>query len=410
MELFMKNLKNKELLLMIVIYLFIAILFYVNNATLFINIINPLFWSGIIIFYLCRIKRVQIRRENDEYKNYEKLPNKCIKKVYIRGKNNKKYYICTTLISLAYICIYFSLGIILGFSKSPYNHNIINIIKNILIQVLPIIGIELTRILVISRNKNNRSLIATATILLILIEINYKNLIDIFTNKKELFEYMCQEIIPIIANGILYTYLTLKTSSKSSLIYRVIVKLTILLSPILPNLDWFVLGSLNVLTPTIIYFFYKYTFTNEKRDIRKRTQNIYNKLSFIIAITFSITLVCFMLGLFKYEPIAILSNSMSPIFSRGDIVIFKKVSDEELQELPINSIIVYSKQDQNIAHGIIDKIEKNGKIYYQTKGINNEEPDMKLVETEQIKGIYVFHIKYMGYPSIWLYDYFNLEK
>ena len=26
---------------------------------------------------------------------------------------------------------------------------------------------------------------------------------------------------------------------------------------------------------------------------------------------------------------------------------------------------------------------------------------------EQISGMYVFHVKYIGFPSIWLYEYFN---
>ena len=96
---------------------------------------------------------------------------------------------------------------------------------------------------------------------------------------------------------------------------------------------------------------------------------------------------------------------MAQTFVRGDVVIFEKISNKE--DIPINSIIIYSFGEQNIAHRVVDKIEKNNTVMYQTKGDNNNAPDTDLVPIEKIKGIYVFHIKYIGFPSIWLYDYFN---
>lgn len=114
-----------------------------------------------------------------------------------------------------------------------------------------------------------------------------------------------------------------------------------------------------------------------------------------------------MIGTFKYEPITILSNSMKPNFERGDVVIFKKMNNRELRQISINEIIIYSIGEQNIAHRIIDKIEKNDTVIYQTKGDSNNISDKILVQTDQIKGKYKFHIKYIGFPAIWLYEFFN---
>lgn len=117
--------------------------------------------------------------------------------------------------------------------------------------------------------------------------------------------------------------------------------------------------------------------------------------------------ICFSLGLFKYEPITILSNSMTPIFNKADIVIYKKLNEKELNNIKINDIIIYTMEDKNIIHRVINIIKETGTIKYQTKGDSNDVPDTKLVEINQIKGIYVFHIKYIGFPSVWLYEYFN---
>ena len=114
-----------------------------------------------------------------------------------------------------------------------------------------------------------------------------------------------------------------------------------------------------------------------------------------------------MLGFFKYRPISIMSNSMFPVYKRGDVVIFKKV--ENVEKIPKGAILIYNNGKKNIAHRISQVIKTNGKVSYQTKGDNNMNSDKELVKTNQILGVYSFHIKYIGFPSIWLYEYFNYK-
>lgn len=130
------------------------------------------------------------------------------------------------------------------------------------------------------------------------------------------------------------------------------------------------------------------------------------KIVTAITLILAILLILFMLDAFQYEPIAILSNSMSPAFNRGDVVIFKKLKDDELKELSNYSTIIYKIDEQYIAHRIVNKIEENGTTLFQTKGDNNNAPDFDLVQISQIKGVYAFHIKYIGFPTVWLHDYF----
>ena len=347
------------------------------------NIIKPLFWLCIVIYFIFSKKYIRLRQKN-------------------------KYYLYSTIMSAFYIIVYFSLGIYFGYAKSPYKHHISSIIKNIFIQIIPIIGIELARTIIIIKNKDNKKIIYLTTIILILLEINYKTIIDTFQNKEEFFKYTCQIIIPTIINGILFTYLTAKTQYVTSLVYRINIELVKLLTPILPNLDWFVSSSVEILAPAIIYLIYRYGFVKQREDVRHKKQNTSYKLNYIITIIASLLLICFMTGIFKYEPITILSDSMTPIFEKGDMVIYKKLTPEEIKELPINTIILYTKQDRNIVHRIVKKIVNGNNVLFETKGDNNNKADMELVEIEEIKGVYVFHIKYMGYPSVLLNYYFSL--
>lgn len=376
----MKYIKNKGLIINF-FYLFITIYFMTKDAILYTNIINPIYW-GIVFLYL-------------------------IRNVKIRLSINKRQLIYFIVIVFITSVIYMMLGCIYGFSKTPYSHKIIPIIKNILVQIIPIIGIETLRMATVTKNKNNKLLVVIITILLIFLQINYNILFDLHSNKEEMFRYICSTVVSIIICNIIYTYFILKNMYLFALSYRVLERLFLLLVPISPNVDWYVIGSSSILLPIFMYLLFKYKFLKEKEDIRKRKENFLGKLNYIITFILSIILVCFMLGLFKYEPICILSNSMIPTYEQGDVVIFKKVSNDELSNIPKNAIIVYTKEDKNIAHRVINVIKVDGSVLYQTKGDSNNTPDTDLVQIEQIKGIYVSHIKYIGFPSVWLYYYFH---
>ena len=380
-------LKCKNMLIIITLYMFANIFLIVKNNTIYTNIINPLFWCLIIIYLFFYMKNC-----------------------YIRNSGNRKYLINIVIISCIQVIVYFYLGFIFGFAKNPYYNNII---KNIFIYIIPIIGMEMTRGILVIQNKSNKFVIIFLTIILFLININYSVILNLSYSKEHLFQYICSYIFPSISVNILYTYLSIIGSYFLSMTLRLIYRLILILLPILPNTDWFVTGSLGTLSPFIIYVIFKFKLTKEKNVAKKKHcifYNAFSKISYIVTLILAITLICFMLGVFKYEPIVILSNSMNTIFCRGDAVIYKKLTDSELKQIPVYSIIVYTIGKQNVAHRIISITKENDTVFYQTKGDSNNVPDTHLVSPNQIKGVYLFHIKYIGFPSVWLYDYFNSEK
>ncbi len=380
----LNNIKEKKLLILIISYLIITILLSFNYYHLYINTINPLFFL-IIIFYSI----------------YE------LKKSYIRFKDSNNYNFKMFIIVIIYLVFLFNLGFIIGYARSPYSHTIRGIIKNIYQLVIPIIGIELIRGILIVKNRNNKGLIFLITLILILLEVNYWALFSNINNPERFFQYFCSTILPLIFSSSVYSYLCYHTSYKLPLIFRIFEIAFQLLLPIYPNINWFVTGSIGIIVPIIIFFLFKYRYFKIKNNDRKMKSN---KFGMAFSIIFAIFLVAFMLGFFKYEMVAILSNSMYPSYERGDIVIYEKINDLELQNIPNNSIIVYTIGNQIIAHRIVDVVEENGTIKYRTKGDYNNAPDSRLVSLEQIKGVYVLHIKYLGFPAVWLNEFFNKEE
>lgn len=280
-------------------------------------------------------------------------------------------------------------------------------INLIIVQILFAIFIENTRRIVVNKNRNNKLALVIVTIVIILIEFNYKEIIMILHYKQKLFRYVCSTIIPIIISNILYTYLATKGFYKFNLVYRIFVSVSMIIIEKFLKFDWFIAGSYKIISSAIIYFIVKYKFVNKRIDLRKKKHNALEKIGCIMTISFSIVLVCFMLGVFKYQSISIMSNSMFPLYKRGDVVVFKKVKN--LEKIPKGAILIYTSGKKNIAHRVVDVVKTNKEVAYQTKGDNNKDSDINLVKTNQILGVYIFHIKYIGFPSIWLYEYFNYK-
>ncbi|SFA92326.1 MULTISPECIES: signal peptidase I [unclassified Bacillus (in: firmicutes)] len=100
-------------------------------------------------------------------------------------------------------------------------------------------------------------------------------------------------------------------------------------------------------------------------------------------------------SVFGYKPLSILSNSMQPKFNAGDVIIIN-VNDEAV----VNDVITYKHPDGIlVTHRIIDSIEKDGKLFFKTKGDNNNVDDGILVGKSDIVGVQVFVIPNGGYVA-----------
>ncbi len=360
-----KILKNKKLFWLLIIYALSNIFLYNNNF--YHNFLKPLFWiSFLIIFY---------------YQNSKWL--------------KKKEINITLIISIAFFIIYFFSGFIFGFNKSPYDHTLISILKNLGKVILPIVGLEIIRYKLIKSNQNYFGFRALITIIIIVSEINFKAL---FLSHNIIFlHYLFSIIIPIIAKNILFTYLSLNSHYDIPIIIKFFDEVPKFLLPIIPYSNWFTLGAFALIKVLIIYYLFKY-FIFKPKTIKHVTK--LSKILYPTTIMAAIILVLFMLGFFNYQPIAILSNSMNPTFKRGDVVIYKNTENI----LP-GDIIVFKYESQIIVHRVVSVSE-----YYVTRGDANNTVDYMKIKKEDIKGVYQFHIKYLGYPAIWLNEFFTKEN
>ena len=141
----------------------------------------------------------------------------------------------------------------------------------------------------------------------------------------------------------------------------------------------------------------------EKRNIAGLIINI--ALIVAIVIAFFCTYTAYMTkngsgvpDIFGYEPFSIQSESMSPFFEKGDLVIDKRVKDtSEIKEGDIITFwtIIDGKKVLN-THRVIEIKDGKNFRYFVTKGDNNTMEDSLTVHESEIVGIYHKHIKKLG--------------
>ena len=347
--------------------------------SLYLYIINPLFWIGLALFLKITIPKI-----------YEK-------------KRLKKEIISYIIIAgFSYIIIYIVSGIFISFGKNPYATTLSGYITNLWITMSVIIAKEYIRYKLINNvYDKDKIFIATliSTVYVILDLGIYKFINSTGISSLMIIKLIAQVLLPSIAKNILFSYIAMQSSYIPSIIYEFIINTYIWILPVLPDSPWIVTVIIESMIPIIVFLYIRYIvlrndlFKSREKLIKSDPRNIiYLSIVVVLATWFS-------LGIFPIVPIAIASQSMESEFHIGDVVIIKKCQSYDVS---VGDVIQYKMDGYTVIHRVVEKTQSNGETVFITKGDNNNSADSKPVKEEQLVGKAVFKIKYIGYPAIWL--------
>ncbi|MGN0973557.1 MAG: signal peptidase I [Bacilli bacterium] len=374
------NIYTTIIYIIIAFYICLSLLLFLPNfKTQYYNIINPIFWFILFIISFCIFK-------NDKLK-----------------KRYKYDYLQFVIISvIIYLIVFYLFGLITGYNLLPYRHDFIGIMKNIFSYVIIIFFQEYIRQILINRSSNKKVLLIIITGIFAIINIINLSYGMKLTAIEDIFKFSFTVIIAEIAKSMLLSYLTYKADYIPSLIYAISLQLIIYIIPITPDLNWFLEGTFKLLLPFLIFIMCNNFYIKKEKIISKRKKYIISLTPLLIII---IPIIILVSGVFKYQIIAVVSNSMVPVYSRGDAIIFEKLTEEEKEELKEGNIIIFRKNNTYILHRI-ESIELTpaGNRKYITKGDNNNGIDDGYITNEDIVGIYRLVIYKIGYPSVWLQE------
>lgn len=373
-----KNITIAIIILMLIYGLLANLKLVFNINAIYLYIINPLFWITLAVFLKIAIG-----------KSYQKSR---IKKEVIQ-------YILIAVI--VYILTYMISGLFITFGNNPYFTTVKGFLINLWMFGTVIISKEYIRYRLINNVYENdkKEIAILVSLIYIIIEIELNKYINTKITLLFALKDICQNLIPLIAKNVLYSYISMKSDWKPASIYELFTKLYLWLSPILPNAPWIMVAIIETTIPTILFFYIRYANSkNSEIKSRQEIENVNPKNS-IPLVVLVILVIWFAIGVFPIKPIAIASGSMEKELYVGDVVIVKKCNANDIVN---GDIIQYQMKGYTVIHRVIEKKQKNGEYYFTTKGDNNPSEDKESVKEDQVLGKVIFKVKYLGYPAIWL--------
>ena len=318
----------------------------------------------------------------------------------LRRKSDKLLIVAAAI--SAWFVIYFLSGL-----ATTYVHNAL--VSTPIIMALNVItygsfavAIEYTRsrLLILGGRRN---VLWFGTLVAIIFAIQQLNLYAMLVDRsaEDAFKYVISDIIPIFATSFLLTYLAVSAGLSSMLTYRLGLLVITLLMPITPKYDWYMTGASSLLLTVGLYVAIDRFQQGKSAEHRRHYAHIRRAYD-VIFYAMIIAVVLFMTGALHYKPVSIASDSMQPVYGRGDVVIIETSVDP--MDIKEGDIIQYSTSDRSITHRVISistTSDGSGERTFITQGDNNNSPD-KPVLASAVTGIVKAYIPYIGYPTIWL--------
>ncbi len=321
-------------------------------------------------------------------------------------KNRKRYWkdivLEIIIILISFFLIYYLSGVFIGFAKTKNYLTITSFKKFIFPIFIYIILKEYLRYQLIMKASEEKKLIYLICIFFIALENTVPFSIHPLSFNQEMFLFLALTFIPSITENILCTYLSLNFGYMPGIVYLWITKLYFYILPLIPNPNEYIYSMVFFLLPVFVLFRIKSWQQKDRTNpIEREQQNKSGLIYYLPALIITIVLVYFVSGYFKYYAIAIASNSMSPCFYKGDVVIV----DQKYKNLNQGDIIAFKYEGTVIVHRINQIIKQKNEYYIYTKGDANHNPDNYKITKDMILGVVKCKIPYIGKPTVLLNEY-----
>ena len=296
---------------------------------------------------------------------------------------------------------YFISGLFVTYVGNALASSPTGLIMNGLAFIVPGVALEYVRykvmVMVGRRNVTNWGLVVV-----VVFSLYYINLTRLFMGGdiETVVHMLFAEIVPALTMSALLTYLAVAAGLSSMLIMRVGVLITTIVPPVIPKYDWYLVGLSSVLLFLFVYLGID-RFIQGRHRPDKRSSRQLDVYQNVILLGVFVGLMMLMSGFFAYKPVAIVSNSMKPVYSRGSMVLVQRV--ESPLDIEVGDIIQFEAKGVSITHRVIDIVESKsgGGPMFITQGDNSPSPDDPVAES-QVTGIVHASAPLIGYPSVML--------
>lgn len=320
------------------------------------------------------------------------------RRVAVRHANDKAMIIASVLV--IWFVLYFASGVFFTYIHNALVSSITGLLLNIVGFGLTAAAVEYTRLqtLTIAGRRTVAWFGVIVTVVFATQQMNLGHLASVHT-VEDIVKLTISDFVPALASSALLTYLALSAGLKGMLTYRLGLIAMMILPPIIPKYDWYMIGVTAILLAIAVYL------VVDRLVATGRTPRTRHHLNRAVEVSWTgvmIALILFMTGFFAYKPSAIMSDSMVPVFSRGSMVIVQKNANK--MDITVGDIIQYEAHGLVITHRVVQisqATDGSGDRVFITKGDNNPSRD-EPVNISHVTGVVRTTIPYIGFPTVWL--------
>jgi len=339
-----------------------------------------------------------------------------IVKVSLKKKNTLSIYkkqvtFLMVGFALIYLGLFYLLGFIINdFVRQPLIFSLAVLLKIIIPIAIIIISSEIMRYAFLSQKaivrifKKEIDLSKVITFInMVLVDLIIYTSVYNLANYDDFITTIGFILFASVSCNLFYNYVSNRYGILGIIGYRMITVLYVYIIPVMPNVYVYFKSFVRMLYPYIMYLVLEKTYskTDFVVSYSERKKNFIGISVLVVVMTVITMLISCQ---FSYGVLVTGSGSMKGALDIGDAVVFQKYDD---QNIKTGQIIIFEKNGLNIMHRVIDKKDVNGQIRYYTKGDANKEMDSGFITNDEIVGVTLFRIRYVGYPTIWLRRMFS---
>lgn len=115
----------------------------------------------------------------------------------------------------------------------------------------------------------------------------------------------------------------------------------------------------------------------------------------VVVLPFVLTAVPQVVG--ADESYVVVSGSMEPTISPGDVVVVRSVNPDRIKQ---GALITFEQQGgevEQVTHRVVEVVTRDGERYFRTRGDAMEDPDRQLVPASAVIGRVIFYLPYVGH-------------
>ena len=322
-----------------------------------------------------------------------------VKKRSILAVEKRQVVVLMAAIAIIVITAYYLTGLAFGFQEVLLSPRYLW--KYVLPFIVIVFASELIRSVIIAQKNKITDIIFYFVFVALDAAVIYQRGEAITFDK--FIDLVAMIIIPSLVANVLYHHLSSKYGMFPPAIFRTVMLIYPYLIPIKPDMP----AAMLLLFRPLVYFavFLLVSKLYAKRSFTKsRHKTLITVCVSVLLVALLTSFMALLSCRFRYGLMLVGSESMEGAISKGDGVIYEQYEGQAIEE---DQIIVFKMYNTTYIHRVVEIEHVDGVMKIYTKGDANEDVDPGFRTTDDIVGVTISNIKYIGYPAVWGRMLFN---